>query len=85
MGLKSGDAAIEGSREYVDYRDQLISEDEAANTTAAYEFTSRRPEFQSMHNDLCPRGASGLCRSRSRQTARFPRTLPSALRMVSLF
>jgi TnpA family transposase len=35
--LKSGDAAIEGSREYADYRDQLISEDEAAKMTAAYE------------------------------------------------
>jgi TnpA family transposase len=35
--LKSGDAAIDGSREYADYRDQLISEDEAANMTAAYE------------------------------------------------
>ena len=35
--LKSGDAAIEGSREYADYRDQLISEDEAANMTASYE------------------------------------------------
>jgi len=35
--LKSGDTAIEGSREYADYRDQLISEDEAAKMTAAYE------------------------------------------------
>lgn len=34
--LKSGDAAIEGSREYADYREQLISEHEAASMTAAY-------------------------------------------------
>ena len=35
--LKSGDAAIEGSREYADYRDQLISEDEAAALSPAYQ------------------------------------------------
>jgi hypothetical protein len=35
--LTSGGAAIEVSREYADYRDQLISEDEAARMTAAYE------------------------------------------------
>jgi TnpA family transposase len=34
--LKSGDAAIEGSREYADYRDQLISEEEAVGMTEAY-------------------------------------------------
>jgi TnpA family transposase len=31
--LKSGDAAIEGSHEYADYREQLITEDEAAEMT----------------------------------------------------
>jgi TnpA family transposase len=35
--LKSGDAAIEGSREYADYREQLVSESEAAQLTAAYQ------------------------------------------------
>jgi TnpA family transposase len=35
--LKSGDAAIEGSREYAHYREQLISEEEAAEMTAAYQ------------------------------------------------
>jgi TnpA family transposase len=35
--LKSGDAAVEGSREYADYRDQLISEDEAAALSPAYQ------------------------------------------------
>ena len=35
--LKSGDAAIQGSREYTDYRDQLISEEEAAELSAAYQ------------------------------------------------
>jgi TnpA family transposase len=35
--LKSGDAAIEGSRDYADYREQLISEDEATEMTAAYQ------------------------------------------------
>jgi TnpA family transposase len=35
--LKSGDAAVEGSREYADYRDQLISEDEAAAMSPAYQ------------------------------------------------
>lgn len=33
---KSGYAAIESSREYADYREQLISEDEAAGMTAVY-------------------------------------------------
>jgi len=35
--LKSGDAAIEGSHEYADYREQLISESEAADLSAAYQ------------------------------------------------
>lgn len=35
--LKSGDAAIEGSREYADYRDQLIGEDEAVALSPAYQ------------------------------------------------
>jgi hypothetical protein len=35
--LKSGDAAIEGSRDYADYREQLISEDEATEMKAAYQ------------------------------------------------
>jgi hypothetical protein len=35
--LKSGDAAIEGSREYADYRDQLISEEEAADLSTIYQ------------------------------------------------
>jgi TnpA family transposase len=35
--LKSGDAAIEGSREYADYRDQLISEEEATELSLAYQ------------------------------------------------
>jgi len=35
--LKSGDAAIEASRDYADYREQLISEDEATEMTAAYQ------------------------------------------------
>jgi hypothetical protein len=35
--LKSGDAAVEGSREYADYREQLISKTEAAELTAAYQ------------------------------------------------
>jgi TnpA family transposase len=35
--LKSGDAAIEGSREYADYRHQLIAEDEAAALSPAYQ------------------------------------------------
>ena len=54
--LKSGDAAIEGSREYADYREQLISEEEAAEMTAVYqqeagiptaakEFASERREW----------------------------------------
>jgi TnpA family transposase len=35
--LKSGDAAVEGSREYADYREQLISESEAAEMAASYQ------------------------------------------------
>jgi TnpA family transposase len=35
--LKSGDGAIQGSREYADYRDQLISVEEAAELSAAYQ------------------------------------------------
>ncbi len=35
--LKSGDAAIEGSREYADYRDELIGVDEAAALSLAYQ------------------------------------------------
>ncbi len=35
--LKSGDAAIEGSREYADYREQLISESEASAMAASYQ------------------------------------------------
>lgn len=35
--LKSGDAAIEGSRDYADYREQFIGEDEAAGMTVAYQ------------------------------------------------
>jgi TnpA family transposase len=35
--LKSGDAAVEGSHEYADYRDELVSEDEAAVLSAAYQ------------------------------------------------
>lgn len=35
--LKSGDGAVEGSREYADYRDQLISVDEAAAMSPAYQ------------------------------------------------
>jgi hypothetical protein len=34
--LKSGDAAIEGSREYADYREQLVTEDEVASMMGAY-------------------------------------------------
>jgi hypothetical protein len=79
---ESGDAAIEGSREYADYRDQLISEDEAAKMTAAYQqeagISIDAQRFVSERRQ-CSR------RSRSRQTARFARTLLSVLRMVSLF
>jgi TnpA family transposase len=35
--LKSGDAAVEGSHEYADYRDELVSEDEAAVLSVAYQ------------------------------------------------
>jgi TnpA family transposase len=35
--LKSGDAAIEGSHEYADYREQLISESEATELSASYQ------------------------------------------------
>jgi Tn3 transposase DDE domain len=35
--LKSGDAAVEGSREYADYRDQLISAEEVAAMSSAYQ------------------------------------------------
>jgi hypothetical protein len=35
--LKSGDAAVEGSHEYADYREQLISESEAAEMTTSYQ------------------------------------------------
>jgi hypothetical protein len=35
--LKSGDAAIEGSREYADYREQLVSESEASAMAASYQ------------------------------------------------
>jgi TnpA family transposase len=35
--LKSGDAAVEGSREYADYRDQLISAEEVAAMSLAYQ------------------------------------------------
>jgi hypothetical protein len=81
--LESGDAVIEGSREYANYRDQLISEDEAAKMTAVNEqeagisidaqrFVSERRQLA--HVD-----------QRSRQTPRFLRTLLSVLRMLSLF
>ena len=42
--LKSGDAAIEGSREYADYRDELISEDEAAALSLAYQDQAGIPD-----------------------------------------
>jgi hypothetical protein len=35
--LKSGDAAVEGSREYANYREQLITESEAAEMAASYQ------------------------------------------------
>jgi hypothetical protein len=35
--LKSGDAAIEGSREYADYRDELIGEEKVAAMSLAYQ------------------------------------------------
>jgi TnpA family transposase len=35
--LKSGDGAVEGSREYADYRHQLISEEEASAMSPAYQ------------------------------------------------
>lgn len=35
--LKSGDAAVEGSREYADYREQLITKDEVLEMAGAYQ------------------------------------------------
>jgi TnpA family transposase len=53
--LKSGDAAVEGSREYADYREQLICESEASEMATSYKeqagITTDAKEFvtQSRH------------------------------------
>jgi hypothetical protein len=60
LAMKSGDAAVEGSREYADYRHQLISEDEAATMSPAYRPTTRSSSLKH---------ADGSARSRGRQTA----------------
>jgi hypothetical protein len=73
--LKSGDAAIEGSREYADYRDELIGEAEAAALSLAYQ---EQAGYRPTQRSLLPRDADGSARSRRRRTAPFLRTMRSA-------
>ena len=61
--LKSGDGAIQGSREYADYCDQLISAEEAAELSAAYQeqagipTNAKRPRGRSRRRGASPPSA----------------------------
>ena len=79
--LKSGDAAIEGSREYADYRDQLISEEEAAETErglpGAGRHTDRRKGVRRRKAPMAQPDRAGDGPLLSRETTRFASRMES--------